>query len=262
MLFVNNPPGIGAEQRARSIGAIGRLNDLHFQQLGDPEIRARTAAYELAFRMQAKLPELADMSREPQAMLDLYGARPGAATFAGACLMARRLVEAGVRFVHIAYRGDLSRGIWDLHGEGRHLSLEHGLPFICQQVDQGSAALVADLKQRGLLDETLIIWGGEFGRTCLNENRAGTTFLGRDHWPHAFTVWLAGGGVKGGFSYGETDTFSYHVTQDPVHIRDLHATVLHLLGLDHRRLTYPYRGLDERLTSVQHQARVIRQIVA
>ncbi|MEX0793808.1 MAG: DUF1501 domain-containing protein [Pirellulaceae bacterium] len=258
--FVQNPPGIDNERRVLTIDAINDLNKVRLARLHDPEIAGRIAAYELAFRMQTIVPELADLSRESEATLELYGARPGADTFANACLLARRLVEAGVRFVQICYRGSPS-AIWDCHGEKRSASLEHALPQLCRDVDQPSAALVRDLRQRGLLDETLVVWGGEFGRTCMNENRGGNAhFLGRDHWPDASTIWMAGGGIKPGMTYGLTDEFGFQVVENPVSMHDLHATMLYSLGLDHSRLSYKFQGLDFRLTGVEPGVKVLHDL--
>jgi hypothetical protein len=234
-----------------TLDAINELNRQRLSVVNDPEIAARIASYELAFRMQSSVPEVVDLHRETRQTLDSYGAEPGADSFANCCLLARRLVEAGVRFVQICYKGQTPHGIWDSHGDTEYASLEKGLTYVTSQIDRPAAALIADLKQRGLLDETLVVWGGEFGRTCMNENRAGkAAWLGRDHWPHAFTVWMAGGGSKPGTIYGKTDDFSSQIVEDPVHLHDLHATILHLLGVDHTRLTYRSQGRDFRLTDV------------
>jgi len=260
--FVKNPPGIDRQRRRLSIDAINDLNQVHLNQYHDREIAGRIAAYELAFRMQTIVPELVDLNRESAATQKLYGAQPGADTFANACLTARRLVEAGVRFVQICYRGS-PEAIWDCHGEKRSASLEHALPQLCRDVDQPSAALVSDLKQRGLLDDTLVVWAGEFGRTCMNENRGGNAqFMGRDHWPEASTIWMAGGGIKPGITYGKTDDFGFQVIENPVTMHDLHATMLYSLGLDHLRLTYPFQGLDFRLTGVEPGVKVIHDLFA
>ena len=260
--FVQNPAGIDSTRRKLTIDAINELNAVRFNQLHDPEIAGRISAYELAFRMQTIVPELADLSQESGDTLKLYGAEPGVDSFANACLMARRLVEAGVRFVQICYRGS-SAAIWDCHGEKRSASLEYALPQLCRDVDQPSAALVQDLQQRGLLEETLLVWGGEFGRTCMNENRGGNArFLGRDHWPDASTVWMAGGGIKAGTTYGLTDEFGFQVVDKPVSMHDLHATMLHALGLDHHRLSYKFQGLDFRLTGVEPGVKVLHDLFA
>ena len=224
--------------------ALKTLNEAEAQTFGDPETVTRIAQYELAYRMQLAVPEVMDIAKEPQHIRDMYGAKPGEASFANNCLLARRLVEKGVRFVQLFDWG------WDMHGTGGADDLMNAFPNKCRQVDQASAALVQDLKQRGLLDSTLVIWGGEFGRTPMNEARDGSKFLGRDHHPRAFTMWLAGGGIKGGVTHGETDELGYNVVRDPVEVHDLHATMLHLLGIDHEQLTYRFQGRDFRLTDV------------
>ena len=241
VLFLSNPDGVDAATRRRTLDAIDRLNQHEFEQFADPETQARIAQYEMAFRMQTSVPELADISREPQHILDLYGPdvhKPG--TFARCCLLARRLAERDVRFVQIFHRG------WDQHG-----NLAGDLPRQCQDVDQATFALVTDLKQRGLLDDTLVIWGGEFGRTIYCQGKLTRDNYGRDHHPKCFPLWMAGGGIKPGVVYGETDDFSYNVVDDPVHIHDLNATILHCLGIDHRRLSFKFQGLDVRLTGVE-----------
>ncbi|MFY9341247.1 MAG: DUF1501 domain-containing protein [Planctomycetota bacterium] len=250
---VRDPLGVDREARARSIELIGDLNRDRFAALGDPEIAARTAAYELAFRMQASVPELVDVASEPPEVHALYGTEPGKNAFANNCLLARRLVERGVRFVQLYHRG------WDHHGSDASDDILHGLPNMCAQTDRAAAALVLDLERRGLLDETLVVWGGEFGRTPMQEVRD-ANFLGRDHHGKSFTIWLAGGGIRPGISLGATDELGYHVTQDPVHVNDLHATMLHLLGLDHERLTFRFQGRDYRLTDVG--GKVIRPLLA
>ncbi|MFN4261504.1 MAG: DUF1501 domain-containing protein [Gemmataceae bacterium] len=252
VLFLSNPVGHDMSDRRRLLDALGELNRHRLDTVGDPEIATRIAQYEMAFRMQVSVPEMMDVSNESQSTLDLYGVQPGKPSFAANCLLARRLVERGVRLVEL-YDAD-----WDHHN-----SIETRLPAKCRDVDQGMAALIQDLKQRGLLDETLIVWGAEFGRTPLRQgiNSTGAaTKLGRDHHKHAFTMWLAGGGVKGGVSHGMTDDLGFDVVQNPVHVHDLNATVLHLLGLDHERLTYKYQGREFRLTDVH--GNVIREIVA
>jgi hypothetical protein len=240
VLYLSNPSGIDAARRRDMLDDIHSLNSLRREAVGDPEIDTRIAQYELAFRMQSSVPELVDISSEPKHVLDLYGpdvTKPG--TFAANCLLARRLSERGVRFVQLFHMG------WD-----QHTSLPKQLPLQARDVDQASAALVTDLEQRGLLDETLVVWGGEFGRTVYCQGDLTPTAFGRDHHPRCFTMWLAGGGVKGGHVYGETDDFSYNVTKDPVHVHDLNATILHLLGIDHTRLTYKFQGRHFRLTDV------------
>lgn len=246
VLFVNNPPGLSAEHRRRSLDALRDLNQHRLDAVNDPEIATRIAAYELAYRMQSSVPELTDLSSESPETLALYGAEPGkpGGSFANNCLLARRLVQRGVRFVQLYHRG------WDSHGTSADDDIITSLKKRCAETDQACAALVKDLKRLGMLDDTLVIWGGEFGRTPMNEARNGSTFLGRDHHPHAFTMWFAGGGVRRGVTLGATDELGYHITEDPVHVHDLHATILHLMGLDHTRLTYRYQGRDFRLTDV------------
>jgi hypothetical protein len=237
VLYLSNPPGIDDELQRDSLGSLRRLNEMRLEESGDPEIATRINSYEMAFRMQASAPELMDLSTESEETLAMYGAEPGKPSFANNCLLARRLVEKGVRFIELFHEA------WDQHG-----SLVRDLEKNCLATDQASAALVKDLKQRGLLDETLVIWGGEFGRTPMVQGN--NTFDGRDHHPNAFTMWLAGGGVKPGITLGESDELGFNVTQDKVHIHDLHATLLHLLGFDHTKLTYRFQGRDFRLTDV------------
>jgi uncharacterized protein (DUF1501 family) len=240
ILFVSNPPGHTQRSQRAAIDVINELNQQHLQSVGDPEIASRIAAYEMAFRMQTSAPELIDLSQETRATLDLYEAEPGKSSFANTCLLARRLVERGVRFVSCIHQD------WDHHSD-----VVGNLKRVCGDTDRAAAALVADLKQRGLLDETLVIWGGEFGRTPMVENNPALgRSRGRDHHPDAFTMWFAGGGIKGGQTIGETDDLGYHITQDPIHIHDLQATILHLLGINHEALTYRYQGRDFRLTDV------------
>src|SRR5262249_9264152 len=226
VLFLSNPRGMGADQRRRSLDTLAELNKLRADAVGDPEILTRIRQYELAYGMQASVPEVMDVAREPSKVQEAYGANPGQKLFANNCLLARRLVESGVRFVQLYHWG------WDSHGESMGNDLRYGLVRRCQETDQPVTALIKDLKQRGLLDSTLVIWGGEFGRTPMNEERNGSKWLGRDHHQHAFTMWLAGGGAKAGLTYGQTDDLGYHVAEDPVHVHDLQATILHLLGLD------------------------------
>ncbi len=240
VLYLSNPPGFDIASRRRMLDGLAQLNHLEAQSFGDPEINTRIAQYELAYRMQASVPDLMDLSKEPAATFEQYGPdsrKPG--TFAANCLLARRLVERGVRFVQLFHRG------WDQHG-----NLPQQIKGQCMDTDQPSAALVNDLKQRGLLEDTLVIWGGEFGRTVYSQGALTADNYGRDHHPRCFTRWMAGGGVRPGTVYGETDDFCYNITADPVHIHDLNATTLHLLGIDHERLTYRYQGRDYRLTDV------------
>ncbi len=240
VLHLSDPPGISRTNRRRLIDAIRTINQERAATLGDPEIETRIAQYELAYRMQASVPDLMDLSDEPASTFDLYGEdarRPS--TYAANCLLARRLAEKGVRFVQLYHRG------WD-----QHLDLPRDLALQCQDTDQASAGLITDLKQRGLLDETLVIWGGEFGRTVYCQGTLKEDNYGRDHHPRCFTMWMAGGGIKPGVSLGRTDDFSYNILEDPVHVHDLQATILHCLGIDHKRLTYRYQGRDHRLTDV------------
>jgi hypothetical protein len=245
VLYLANPRGIDQQLQADSLDAIRMLNEHRLAQIGDPEIATRTSAYEMAFRMQTSAPDLMDISREPKEVLAAYGAEPGKSSFANNCLLARRLVERGVRYVQLFHEA------WDQHG-----NLVKDIKINCQDTDQACAALVKDLKQRGLLDQTLVIWGGEFGRTPMVQGGSD----GRDHHPNAFTMWLAGGGVKPGLTLGESDEFGFNATKDRVHVRDLHATILHVLGLDHQRLTFKFQGLDAKLTGVE-PARVVKELL-
>jgi hypothetical protein len=256
VLFLSNPPGMSRPLRGHMIETINRINQRTYEEFGDPQTVARIAQYEMAFRMQMAATDAVDISEEPPHIHALYGTEPGAESFANNCLLARRLVERGVRYVQLFDWG------WDSHGAAAHEALNDGFRDKCREIDQATAALLVDLEQRGLLDETLVVWGGEFGRTPMRENRGGQEmpFIGRDHHPDAFTIWLAGGGVKGGFSYGETDPIGYSPIANPVHVRDFHATILHLLGQDHTQLTYFFRGLDEKLTGVK-PARVLHEIL-
>jgi hypothetical protein len=244
VLYVSNPPGMDAAQRRRTLDAIRQLNELQLREIGDPETLTRIEQYEMAYRMQTSVPELMDINSEPKHIHELYGTEPGKVAFANNALLARRLVERGVRFVQLYHWG------WDSHGTNPGDDIVKSLPERCKQTDQACAALIKDLKQRGLLDETLVVWGGEFGRTPMNEERNGSKFLGRDHHPHAFTIWMAGGGVKPGMTLGATDDLGYHAVEDRVHVHDLQATILHCLGLDHTKLTYQFQGRPFRLTDV------------
>src|SRR5437867_1566125 len=244
VLFVSNPKGMDSAQRRRSLDALRDLNQIELDRIGDPEIATRIASYEMAYRMQTSVPELTDISKEPKSVHEMYGTEPGKISFANNCLLARRLVERGVRFVQLYHRG------WDSHGTSPGDDIVHSLPQRCKETDQATAALLKDLKQRGLLEETLVVWGGEFGRTPMNEMRNNSTYLGRDHHPRAFTMWLAGAGVPKGITISATDELGYNVVEDKVHVHDLHATILHLMGLDHTKLTYRFQGRDFRLTDV------------
>jgi len=251
ILYINNPPGVPAEVRRRTLDGLKTLNEINFQALHDPETQTRIAQYELAFRMQASVPDLTNLASEPESTFGLYGEqarKPG--TFANTALLCRRLVERGVRFVQVYHNN------WDTHS-----NVAGRLPDQCRDVDQACYGLIQDLKQRGMLDSTLVIWGGEFGRTIYSQGGLSKENYGRDHHPRCFTIWMAGGGVKGGTIHGETDDFSYNIVADPVHLRDFHATILHLLGFDHERFTVKYQGLDQRLTGVE-PARVIKELLA
>ncbi|HEX4772837.1 MAG TPA: DUF1501 domain-containing protein [Bryobacteraceae bacterium] len=244
VLFLTNPEGVSDQSRRESLDLLKNLNEIHLKQNGDPEILTRIASYEMGYRMQSSVPELVDISKEPQSIHDLYGTQPGKKSFANNCLLARRLVERGVRFIQLYHRG------WDNHGTSSHDDIVNRLPSLCQETDQAAAALVQDLKQRGLLDSTIVVWGGEFGRTPMNEARNNSKFLGRDHHPRAFTMWMAGGGFKPGITYGKTDELGYNIAEDAVDVHDLHATILHQMGIDHTKLTFRFQGRDFRLTDV------------
>lgn len=250
VLYLENPHGVTRGNRRHLLDDLARLNQQFADDVGDPETVARIHAYEMAFRMQASVPELTDLSDEPDTTFDLYGPesrKPG--TYAANCLLARRLAERGVRFIQLFHRG------WD-----QHVAMTQQLPNQCRDTDQPSAALIRDLKQRGLLEDTLVVWGGEFGRTVYSQGKLGSPSAGRDHHGRCFSIWLAGGGIKPGYTLGETDDFCWNITADPHHIRDLNATMLNLLGIDHNRFTYPYRGLDQRLTGVE-PAKVMEKIL-
>ena len=251
VLYLKDNPGISRDLRRSMLDGLNALNRRSYEAIGDPEIQTRIQQYEMAFRMQASIPELADFEKEPEHVYELYGKdSKNRGTFANSALMARRLVERGVRFVQIFHRG------WDQHG-----NLPRDLASQCKDVDQGCYGLIQDLKQRGMLEDTLVIWGGEFGRTVYCQGGLTETNYGRDHHPRCFSIWMAGGGIKGGQVYGETDDMSYNIVENPVHIRDLHATILHQLGLDHERLTHKFQGLDQRLTGVE-PAKVVKDIVS
>ncbi|HEV3004951.1 MAG TPA: DUF1501 domain-containing protein [Pirellulales bacterium] len=251
ILYINNPPGVPGEIRRRTLDGLNALNELNYRALGDPETRTRIQQYELAYRMQSSVPELTNLANEPASTYELYGEEAKkAGSFAHTALLARRMVERGVRFIQIYHNN------WDTHG-----NVAGRLPDQCRDVDQPCWGLIQDLKQRGLLDETLVIWGGEFGRTIYSQGGLSHENYGRDHHPRCFTMWMAGGGSRPGTIYGETDDFSYNIVKDPVHIHDFHATVLQLLGFDHERFTYRHQGLDQRLTGVE-PARVIAELLA
>ncbi len=250
VLFLSDPDGIDRTTRRRMLDAMAELNKMRLQQFGDPEIETRISQYEMAYKMQTSVPDLMDLSKEPESTFKLYGPdsrKPG--TYAANCLLARKLAERNVRFIQLYKRG------WDQHND-----LPRDLALQCQSVDQPSAALIQDLKQRGLLDETLVVWGGEFGRTVYCQGKLTQTSYGRDHHPRCFTMWMAGGGIKGGITMGETDDFCYNIVRDPMHVHDLQATILHCLGVDHKRLTYRFQGRDFRLTDVSGD--VTKQLLA
>ena len=250
VLYLSNPPGMDAATRRESLDELAALNGRHFDALGDPEIQTRIAQYEMAFRMQTSVPELTDISKEPESLLAAYGPEvktPG--SYASNCLLARRLAERDVRFIQLFHMG------WDHHG-----GLPNAIRGQCRDTDQPTAALLADLKQRGLLDDTLVVWGGEFGRTIYSQGGLSAKDYGRDHHPRCFTVLLAGAGIKTGMTYGATDDYCYNIVENPVHVHDLNATILHLMGVDHERLTYKFQGRDFRLTDIH--GNVVKQILA
>lgn len=250
VLFLSNPKGVDARVRRRMLDSLAALNRKHHSEIGDPEIQTTIAQQEMAFRMQSSVPELTDISKEPKNVLEMYGPevnKPG--SYARNCLLARRMAEKNVRFVQLFHRG------WD-----HHTNLPVHMRGQCRDVDQPTAALLKDLKMRGLLEDTLVVFAGEFGRTVFGQGNIARDNYGRDHHPRCFSGWLAGGGIKGGMHYGETDDFSYNVVKDSVRVRDLHATMLHLLGVDHEQLTFPFQGLDQRLTGVE-KARIVSDII-
>jgi Protein of unknown function (DUF1501) len=249
VLYLSNPQGMDDRERRRFVEDLGKINQISLEEFGDPEIATRIAQYEMAYRMQNSVPELTDFSKEPERIFELYGPdsrKPG--TFAANCLLARRLAERGVRFIQLFHRG------WD-----QHVKLPTNIASQCRDTDQPSAALVQDLKERGLLDDTLVVWGGEFGRTVYCQGKLTADDYGRDHHPRCFTIWMAGGGVKPGVTYGETDDYCYNIAHDPVHVHDLHATILHCLGIDHTRLTFKFQGRHFRLTDVH--GNVVKKIL-
>ncbi|MDH5398053.1 MAG: DUF1501 domain-containing protein [Cyclobacteriaceae bacterium] len=249
VLYLSNPKGMDKALRQKSIETINNINKKTYNEIGDPEILTRIAQYEMAFKMQMSVPEAMDISREPESVHTAYGTEPGKSSFANNCLLARRLAERDVRFIQLYHWG------WDAHGASKEEALDYGFKDRCREVDKPMTALLQDLKQRGLLDETLVVWGGEFGRTPMRENRGGKEmqFVGRDHQKDAFTMWMAGGGVKPGISYGKTDEIGYSGVEGRIHVHDLQATIMHLLGFNHEKLTYPFQGRDFRLTDVHGQ---------
>jgi hypothetical protein len=251
VLFLSNPPGVTSDSRRQMLDLVSNLNHQHLDEVGDPEIQTTIAQQEMAFRMQSSVPELTDLSNEPAHVLEMYGPEvQKSGSFARNCLLARRMAERDVRFVQLFHRG------WD-----HHVGLPKKLRGQAYDVDQPAAALLSDLKQRGMLEDTLVVFGGEFGRTTYCQGKLTRTDYGRDHHPRCFSIWMAGGGVKGGMTYGQTDEFSYNIAAEPVHVRDLNATILHQLGIDHSRLTFPFKGLDQRLTGVE-EAHVIKGILS
>jgi hypothetical protein len=254
VLYVSNPEGMSLESRRESLDALRDLNQMQLEESRDPETVTRISQYEMAYRMQTSVPELMQIDKEPKAIHEMYGTEPGKVSFANNCLLARRLLERGTRFVQLFHWG------WDQHGEAKDQDIRYGLERQTKATDQASAALIKDLKQRGMLDDTLVIWGGEFGRTPMNEERNGSKFLGRDHHPHCFSIWMAGGGIKPGITYGATDELGYHITDGKVHVHDLQATILHCMGLDHTKLTYRFQGRDFRLTDVHGE--VVKGLLA
>lgn len=255
VLYIQNPNGVNRPSRKTTIESINKINELEYQEVKDPNILSRIAQYELSFKMQMTVPEATDIQSEPDYIHKMYGTQPGEISFANNCLLARRLAERGVRFIQLYHRG------WDSHGSNDFENLHGGFLKRCAEVDQPMTALIRDLKQRGLLDDTLVIWGGEFGRTPMQENRQGITnpFKGRDHHGAAFTMWAVGGGMKPGVTYGATDEFGYFPTKESIHIHDLQATILHQLGIDHEALTYPFQGRNFRLTDVHGE--IVKDII-
>lgn len=252
VLYLSNPSGVSQKTRRRMLDTLNKINQQQFETTRDSEIQTRISQYEMAYRMQVSVPELTSLSDEPESTFKLYGPdsrQPG--TFASSCLLARRMAERGVRFVQVFHRG------WDHHGQ-----LTRDLPLQCRDIDQPAYALVQDLKQRGLLDDTLVIWGGEFGRTTYCQGKLTEESYGRDHHPRNFCIWMAGGGIQGGLVHGQTDDFSYNITDNPVHVRDLNATILHCLGMNHSNLTFPFQGLDQRLTGIDAKAQIIHELLS
>lgn len=257
VLNAANPKGISPKSRRAALDALQKLNHETFSQIADPETVTRIAQYEMAFRMQTSVPEVMTIDDEPEDVHEMYGTKPGKESFANNCLLARKLAENGVRFIQLYDWG------WDSHGAGKDEALNHGFVDKCRSIDKPISALLTDLKQRGMLDDTLVVWGGEFGRTPMQENRNGVkgNFQGRDHNPNAFTIWMAGAGVKAGTTYGETDDMGYRALKNPVHLRDFHATLLELVGFDHHRLSVPLQGLNQKLTGVK-PAKVIEDLIS
>ncbi|WP_035610656.1 DUF1501 domain-containing protein [Haloferula sp. BvORR071] len=258
VLYLSNPDGVSQALRRRTLDALNDLNQRVATETGDPETVTRIAQYEMAFRMQIHASDAFDLKQEPESIHQLYGTKPGEESFANNCLLARRLAERGVRYIQLFDWG------WDSHGTDKGTDLKQGFVSKCNQIDRPIAALIKDLKQRGLLDETLVVWSGEFGRTPMRENRGGVEmpFVGRDHSPGAYTLWMAGGGAKGGLSYGETDPVGYEAAMNKVSAHDFHATLMTMLGFDHKKLTYPFQGLDQRLSNVTKSSRIVKEVIA
>ncbi|HEY3743078.1 MAG TPA: DUF1501 domain-containing protein [Bryobacteraceae bacterium] len=254
VLFLSNPSGVSGESRRRSLDLLKDLNTSEMASVRDPEIESRISAYELAYKMQSSVPGLADLTQESHQTHEMYGTTPGKNSFANNCLLARRMVERGVRMIQLYHRG------WDVHGASADGDIVNKLTELCRETDRAAVALIKDLKQRGLLDSTLVVWGGEFGRTPMNEARSGSKFLGRDHHAKAFTMWMAGGGIKPGVTVGKTDDIGYTIAEDPVGVHDLQATILRLMGIEHTKLTYRFQGRDFRLTDVEGQ--VVDKLIA
>jgi uncharacterized protein (DUF1501 family) len=257
VLNVSNPPGISRDLRRTMLDSLSRLNQQTYEEFGNPETLTRISQYEMAFRMQVAVPQVMNIQDEPKSVHAMYGTEPGKESFANNCLLARRLAERGVRFIQLFDWG------WDSHGEAEPTSLNVGFKTKCQEIDRPISALLTDLRQRGMLDDTLVVWGGEFGRTPMRENRGGKEMrlIGRDHHADAFTIWMAGGGVKQGFTYGQTDALGYAAAENPVQLRDFHATLLHLLGYDAEEFSVRFQGLDQKLTGVK-PARVVHEVLA
>ena len=259
VLYLQNPEGVSRDMRRRSLDTLDRINRRIAEETGDPETVTRIAQYEMAFRMQMSATDAFDLKQEDEATHAMYGTQPGKESFANNCLLARRLAERGVRYIQLFDWG------WDSHGTGKSTALNFGFNDLCANIDKPITALINDLKRRGMLEDTLVVWGGEFGRTPMRENRGGgeMSFIGRDHNPGAFTVWMAGGGVKAGTSYGETDPIGYEAIKDRVSVHDLHATMLHLMGFDHEKLSYPFQGVNQRLTNITKiGTKVVKGVVA
>jgi hypothetical protein len=255
VLYANNPAGMSRDLRRKTLDALKEINEIQAAELGNPETVTRISQYELAFRMQTSVPDVMDISKEPAKVLEDYGAKPGESSFANNCLLARRLIEQGVRFVNLFDWG------WDFHGTSADNGITDGLTKKMASTDKPVAALIKDLKQRGLLEDTLVIWGGEFGRTPFREGRtAASKILGRDHYPDCYTLFMAGGGVKSGYDYGSTDELGFHIAENKVHVHDFQATIMHLLGFDHERLTYRFQGRNYRLTDIH--GHVVKELCA